>query len=222
MKYNGKELIEMTPEYWDGKTREMLVWDGWDEHTLRKLTLIGYDSMSKNWITSYPYKGWHHCAEIPVEAKEDVMKPLNDNEKEILELKAENEKLKAKIKSLSVERGKMANAVSNAVWKELMERAHKDSSIGIIRLPAGLGFNDISDIVLNKIIDYESEKKLRRMTYNELDNWLEQGKGLIRIGNHHMSNKISYDYEDRNREVNDAYEICGWDEAAWHEPLIEE
>lgn len=27
MKYNGKELIEMTPENWDGNTREMLVWD---------------------------------------------------------------------------------------------------------------------------------------------------------------------------------------------------
>lgn len=26
MKYKGKELVGMTPETWDGKTREMLVW----------------------------------------------------------------------------------------------------------------------------------------------------------------------------------------------------
>ena len=84
MKYNGKKLIEMTPENWDGKSREMLVWDGWDECTLRKLTLIGYDSVSKNWITSYPYKGWHHCAEIPVEEKEDVMNKFSNNEIQIL------------------------------------------------------------------------------------------------------------------------------------------
>lgn len=67
----------------------------------------------------------------------------------------------------------------------------------------------------------KSVKKTRRMTYKELDEWLEQGKGIVRIGNHRMSNRISYDCEDRNKEVNDVYKICGWDEDTWHEPLIE-
>lgn len=30
MKYNGIELTNMTPDSWDGKTREMLVWNDYD------------------------------------------------------------------------------------------------------------------------------------------------------------------------------------------------
>ena len=147
------------------------------------------------------------------------MSLLNDNEKEILELKAENTELKARIESLCVERGKMASEVSSAVWKELMNRA-KDIDGPVNTRMAGFGFNDISDIVLNKIIEYEPEKKLRRMTYKELNNWLEQGKGVVRIAKR-VSNTISYDCEDRNREVSGYYKICGYDEDTWHYPMIE-
>lgn len=150
----------------------------------------------------------------------DMLNEKAELEDQIANLQAENNDLKSRIKSLLVARGKMANTVSGSVWKELMDRANQYN--GAIRLPAGLGFNDISDIVLNKIIDYKPEKKVRRMTYKELDEWLEQDKGVIRMANSRISNKISYDCEDRNREVNDAYKICGWNEDTWREPLIEE
>lgn len=216
MKYKGKELIEMLPENWDGKSRNMLVWCD-DTKPIHRM-VCGYDPIHCVWLVAETQAVWKHCAEIPIVAEEDVMKLLNDNEKEILELKAENDELKAKIKSLRVERGEMANAVSGAVWKELMDRANQYN--GAIRLPAGLGFNDISDIVLNKIIDYKSEKKLRRMTYKELNDWLEQGKGVVRIGDK-VRDTISHDCESRNQEVSGYYKICGYDEDTWHYPMIE-
>lgn len=210
MKYNGIELEEMTSEKWDGKSREMLVWD--DESTCPyKEIVIGYNPDDNYWIADDGYY-WHHCAEIPAEEKEACS--------EIENLKAENDELKAKIKTLSDERIKMADSVSNAVWKEMMERVAKQESLISVKMPNGLGFNDISDIVLNKIIDYKPGKKLRRMTYKELDEWLEQGKGVVKIANH-VSNTITYDCEDKNKEVYGGYKICGYDEDTWHYPMIE-
>lgn len=207
MKYNGKELIEMTPGNWDGKSRRMVAWND-DDKTWSAL-ICGYNPLSKSWICADSSISFSHCAEIP---NEDPV----ENKTEIIEkLKEENADLKSRIKELCVERGKMANAVSGAVWKELMDRVED------IAEPDRIGLNEISDIVLNKILQYKAENKFRRMTYKELDDWLKQGKGVIRIANH-VRNEISYDCEDRNHEVSGYYKICGYDEDTWHEPMIEE
>ncbi|MCQ2088381.1 MAG: hypothetical protein MJZ37_10030 [Bacilli bacterium] len=41
MQFNEKELVEMIPETWDGKSREMLVWDDNSKNPLKKL-VVGY------------------------------------------------------------------------------------------------------------------------------------------------------------------------------------
>lgn len=79
-------------------------------------------------------------------------------EDEIAKLKADNEKLAATIKTLKADRREMANTVSSAVWRELMDRA-KNIEGPINTSIVGFGFNDISDVVLNKILDYKSENK---------------------------------------------------------------
>lgn len=139
-------------------------------------------------------------------------------------LKEENEELKAKIAPLRSERVEMADSVSSAVWKELMDRA-KTIEGPVNTTMAGFGFNDISDIVLNKIMEYKPidkpKKKVRRMTYKEVEDWLIQCNGLLRIGNKTYNN-IYFDCEDRNKEVRDGIEICGHKEHTWHEPLINE
>jgi len=127
-------------------------------------------------------------------------------------------------KSSRAERHEMASAVSNAVWEELMARA-KNIEGPINPSMVGFGFNDISDLVLNKILEYKPEdkpvKRLRRMTYKELEDWLIQCNGLIRIDNKTYNN-IYFDCEDRNKAVKDGIEICGHKEYTWHEPMIEE
>lgn len=228
MKYKEIELTEMLPANWDGNTRQMLVWNdndtschlayviGYTDIAVRRNCFLEYDSV---WCCSDAAKygpifcaeTWQHCADIPDEEPEAC--------DEIEKLKAENNKLKANIKSLKDERIKMADSVSSAVWNELMERA-KNIEGPVNTSMAGFGFNDISDIVLNKIIDYKPEKKLRRMTYKELDEWLEQGKGVVKIADH-VSNTITYDCESRNQEVYGGYKICGYDEDTWHYPMIE-
>lgn len=281
MKYNGIELEEMTSEKWDGKSREMLVWVSGDKEPKIK-RVIGFD---KGFAIGFKigeddyYLAYDHCAEIPTEEKEDAMKLLIDNENEILDLKEENEKLKAKvnelknscsyqtycgmcnvkvkledkienlkaekdelkarIKTLSVERGKMANAVSGAVWKELMDRAYKDSYIGVPQMPTGFGFNDISDIVLNKIIDYKLENKTRKkthvMTNKELAEWLAKGNGVWAWSNYatgvvgdSTTHKTIWEYRNENADepcttnLENCIRIKGWDETKWREPLIEE
>lgn len=70
----------------------------------------------------------------------------------------EQNKLKEQVKSLRDDRFKMASEVSSAVWKELTNRA-KNIDGPVNTTMGGFGFNDISDIVLNKILDYKSENK---------------------------------------------------------------
>lgn len=277
MKYYGKELIEMEPENWNGKTREMVVWnDVYNYITPITQKVCGYDPIHLVWKIAGSETVWKHCAEIPKEStvmdKIEQLESENDRINKLLwscflskteftmfknkidentqiikslkesdglneecisfltnkihefadviqKLNDENDELKAKIKSLLVERIKMADSVSSAVWNELMERA-KNIEGPVNTSMAGFGFNDISDIVLNKIIDYKPEKKLRRMTYKELDEWLEQGKGVVKIADH-VSNTITYDCESRNQEVYGGYKICGYDEDTWHYPMIE-
>lgn len=263
MKYNGIELEEMTSEKWDGKSREMLVWVSGDKEPKIK-RVIGFD---KGFAIGFKigeddyYLAYDHCAEIPTEAEEDTMKLLIDNENEILKLKEENEKLKAKVnelknscsyqtycgmcnvkvkledkienlekeknKLLSAERYEMASAVSSAVWKELMDRAHKDSYIGVPQMPTGFGFNDISDIVLNKIIDYKpenmSKKKTRRMTNKELSEWCAKGKGIFKNDDGNMTyTDFGFNINEMNEPVGGWIHIRGFDEKEWHEPLTEE
>lgn len=80
------------------------------------------------------------------------------HEDKIAKLEAENAELKEKIKSLKFDRHEMASAVSSAVWQELMDRAEDIEGPVNTRMP-GFGFNDISDLVLNKILEYKREEK---------------------------------------------------------------
>lgn len=73
MKCNGKELEEMTPAKWDGKTREMLVWNDNDDscvlayvigYTYIHSTINGFDDYKRQWICNGS-RSWAHCAEIP-------------------------------------------------------------------------------------------------------------------------------------------------------------
>lgn len=183
MTYNGKELTEMTPEKWDGKSREMLVWHKFSSPS--KKYIVGYTKFGA-WADTigriYP-----HCAEIPDEEKVETIEELvlktEELHEEVKKIQEEIEKLKEENERLKIE----------IDLKETIE-----SLKGV-----------------------KNEKKLRRMTYKELNDWLEQGKGVIKIAKH-VSNTISYDYEDRNNEVYDGYKICGYDEDTWHEPMIEE
>lgn len=64
MTYNGFELVEMTAENWDGKSREMLVWDIGSPEPCQR-TVIGYDPVVNRWIDRETLFSWPHCAEIP-------------------------------------------------------------------------------------------------------------------------------------------------------------
>lgn len=65
MTYNGFELVEMTTEDWNGKSREMLVWDD-DSPSLYKKLVIGYHPHDNCWMSDNG-DFWHHCADIPNE-----------------------------------------------------------------------------------------------------------------------------------------------------------
>lgn len=72
-----KELVEMVPENWDGKTRKMLVWCNDTTHTKPvKRMVCGYDPIHLGWLVAETQVVWKHCAEIPEESKEEYS--LND------------------------------------------------------------------------------------------------------------------------------------------------
>lgn len=274
MQYKGKELIEMLPENWDGKSRNMLVWCD-DTKPIHRI-VCGYDPIHCVWLVAETQAVWKHCAEIPTEAEEDVMKLLIDNENEILELKAENEKLKTKVnelknscsyqvysdmwnekakfegkianlekenqelkeknKLLRAERHEMADSVSRAVWKELMEKTALDN---FNTASPGFRISIISQIVFDNVLKYKDsiegiidkskpKKKLRRMTYKELAKWISNGNSewafSEKCDNNVSIHSLDFVYYacDENKPVSDKYKIRGWDETEWHEPLIEE
>lgn len=107
MKYDGKELVEMTPEDWDGKSREMLVWC--NSGICHIKTVVGYNPSKLAWIVDDKVLVyWPHCAEIPKEDLVESLKELlgttpfedalftriGELKEEIADLKEENERLK--------------------------------------------------------------------------------------------------------------------------------
>lgn len=76
MQYNGKVLIELTPENWDGKSREMLVWCNAGIGHIK--TVIGYNPRRCAWVVDdKTLVYWPHCAEIPTEESNQEQKEPN-------------------------------------------------------------------------------------------------------------------------------------------------
>lgn len=89
MKYNGNELEEMTPENWDGKSREMLVWSDYSEPCLALVcgfTLKGHPiADTGNYKKENAHKHYvvfQYCADIPKEEK----KPRRMTNRELSDL----------------------------------------------------------------------------------------------------------------------------------------
>lgn len=81
MTYNGKDLVEMLPETWDGKSRRMLVWDDTSKKPLEGI-VVGYYPEDNCWMAvGGPYSDgckWEHCAEIPEKELRIGIKPKYD------------------------------------------------------------------------------------------------------------------------------------------------
>lgn len=225
MKYNDKELSEITPDEWDGKSRQMLVWDDASSCPHKEMA-VGYNPVLKRWVTVEDSIGFRHCAEIPKELTVDELKAQIERLKEdtkILsdgwnaeieannELKKENAELKEKIKSLCVERDKMAKSVSADLLVELTERCIGAKPFDYLQDE----LHKIAEFAQNAILEYKSERKLRRMTYKELEEWIVTNYGK------HMLCKLVCS-RDENEPVPDNIKIRGRNETDWHEPLIEE
>lgn len=185
MKYKGKELIEMLPENWDGKSRNMLVWCD-DTKPIHRI-VCGYDPIHCVWLVAETQAVWKHCAEIPKEPE-----------------------TKNSIDDCIVTFESFIDGSSNSDWRDL----YRDIVTYLNYL------KDLKEENKALKAKIEPEKKLRRMTYKELDDWLEQGKGVVKIGDK-VRDTISYDCESRNQEVSGYYKICGYDEDTWHYPMIE-
>lgn len=74
MKYKGAEITEMTPDRWDGKSREMLCWhvepkSDDDSEAFFKEVIVGY--YNNHWHSHLGYR-YDHCAEIPETVQQTV------------------------------------------------------------------------------------------------------------------------------------------------------
>lgn len=164
------------------------------------------------------------------------------HEEKIARLEAENEETRL----LKFDHHEMASTVSNAVWQELMDRA-KDIEGPVNTRMVGFVFNDISDLVLNKILEYKQEKgepiykvqpdkspekelaenspkkKYRRMTHRELAIWCAKGNGeWTNAGMRTAYQHYDYDIDEESEMVSEHIKIRACDETEWHEPLVED
>lgn len=73
MKYKGAEITEMTPDQWNGKSREMLCWHvepkSDDSDAFFKEVIVGY--YNNHWHSHLGYR-YEHCAEIPETVQQTV------------------------------------------------------------------------------------------------------------------------------------------------------
>lgn len=78
--------------------------------------------------------------------------------------------------------------------------------------------NGYGDFVLAYLV--EELKEPKRMTNRELAKWLAQGNGQLKLRSGDISTYFIYTKD--NSYVPKDYMIRGWDEAEWHEPIVQE
>lgn len=143
MKYNGKELIEMSPDEWDGKSREMIVWTNATNPVLygnvyHIKTVVGYNPRKLAWIIDDKRLDyWPHCAEIPKEESIEELKSQIERLKEdntnlcnlFNDKSDEYEKLLEENESLKEENKKLKNELNERITNELRKIIQKEMDL---------------------------------------------------------------------------------------------
>lgn len=205
MKYNGIELTNMTPESWDGKTREMLVWNDYDPKP-RLALVCGFSRKGHPIADIGNYKKelahsnhvlFQWCSEIP---KEYPNQEQNIDEMiKILTAYKEGKTIEHRFINRKIGDSCSWINMQNPIWNW--------------------------DIFEYRIANEQQTRKPRRMTNKELFKWLAQGNGAMRWSRHELSQVttlFTYDDYQENYTVASGIIIRGFDESEWHDPLIEE
>ena len=196
MKYNEKELVEMTPENWDGKSREMLVWSDLADPIVGKVsyikTVVGYNTIKSAWIVNLDglnYEDWPHCAEIPKEEPNQVQS--TDEMIKILNAYKKGKKIECRFKDRTMRDSWSYIEKPNWNWDSY---------------------------------EYRIKQELRRMTNKELKEWLRKNSGqfMIPSANSFIGSQFGYGIGKDDTLVKEDIQIRAWYESEWHEPLIEE
>lgn len=227
MKYKGIELIEMLPENWDGKTREMLVWDDTSKNPYKKI-IIGYFPgcfpQSSYWKSTDDCS-WRHCAEIPTEeivteySLNDCINSLKEHFKSKNEDSPDDEiafpSLKESYKSII----KYLDELKLLKEGRVEATPFEDVLLAIIKVLKAEN-KELKEKIKS---ENKPKKKLRRMTYKELSEWLAKGNGQYKDGNFgSFRTELVYCKNEENTIVDNDCLIRGFNEDTWHEPLIEE
>lgn len=169
MKYKGKELVGMTPETWDGKTREMLVWcDYEDKPTLALVcgfTIKGHPiADTGNYKKENAFKRFNvfqYCAEIPKEEPNQVQNI--DEMIKILNAYKEGKTIEHRFRNRDIGDSWGGIDMQNPEWNwGIFEYRVKP---------------DLEEIVHKKFnAKIKSVKKARRMTNRELADLMATGK----------------------------------------------
>lgn len=248
MKYHGNDLIEITPEQWNGKPRKMLVWDDTSRKPLERVVVGYYPHEQDNcWMAIGPYSdgcSWQHCAEIPKEAqytKHSVNNCIDTIEsiidccssadwqylyrdvitylESLTELKEENEKLKAEC----IARRKSEEEFK---WERDQYRAERDEFANLLGKKRDVDIEgECKEEPTSETTEIKDAivKKTRRMTIRELAEWLAKGNGQLKEGDFgSIKTELIYYGLDENAPVDNNCLIRGWNEDTWHEPMIEE
>lgn len=226
--FDVTELEEMPPSQWDGKSRDMLVWNDSDIHELATRPVIGF--INGHWITLHGwYDKWDHCAEIPKEmALTESLLEIARLQGEILKLKEEKKQLNLELNLLQKYNKQIDSDTTDTEAKADMESPHKtcgnDCGNSLVT-----GTIDESNEVLHACIAdpktchcNNSPRTYRAMTNRELAEWLAKGNGQYRFSSA-LEPRFEYIYFGADdATVQDNISIRAWNEQIWHEPLIEE
>ena len=186
--YNGLEVHKMLCDAYIAGSNETF-----DDEAYRKAYYDGYNKCNRDWIHSQEDERIRHYLMNFVKINDGVNLPPDYAKKALAWLENQNDCIKLSDSAYTSNRDviEFADKYSHTVWENLMDKFKKNENYSI-------GCNDVSDIVLNAIIN----------TYN----WLEK-QGQVKestISQHEIEtceeNGNSLTYEDER--IRKAIKVC--------------
>lgn len=193
MQYDGKEIVEMTTEKWDGKLRTMLVWNCVNDTPIKAQIVEWYKNGLGHVIwRDVSCKFWNYCAEIP---KEIDKSQSTDEMIEILNAYKKGKKIECRFKDITM--CDSWSCIEKPDWNwALYEYRVKQE-------PRRMTNKELKEWV---------KKNCGQYCVPSTDSFIGMN----------VRTQFGYGIEKDDELVKEGIQIRAWYESEWHEPLIEE
>lgn len=193
MQYDGKEIVEMSTEKWDGKVRTMLVWNCVNDIPTKERIVEWYKNKNGHVIwRDVSCKFWNYCAEIP----EEINQVQTTNEMiKILNAYKRGKKIECRFRDRTMRDSWSYIEKPDWNWALYEYRVKQE--------PRRMTNKELKEWLKRNCGQYS----------------IPSPNSFIGV---HVKTQFGYGIEKDDELVKEGIQIRAWYESEWHEPLIEE